>query len=322
MRDERFLIKVVDLYYQAGLSKSAIGKRLRVSRTTVARALERARREGYVRIEIRYPEGWDPTAEARLERKFHLEEAVVAHRREDADMGEQIGSFAADYILRTLHSDMVIALSRGGTLKGMVECLRQEETRLRFLRADRVEVVPIMAASNLPTSVGADERLAYTNYLLEEFARVLRAGSCQLLAPQCVSSPEARQILMEEPSVRAVFDLARRAELAVLGIGAVTPASALVKSGALTLEEIGALKRKGGAGELLSHFLDENGQVVDEALEARMVCLPLEDLRRIPIRVGAAYGREKREAVLSVLRGGYLNVLITDEEIAEYLLEA
>ena len=321
MRDERFLIKVVELYYQDGLSKSEIGKRLHVSRTTVARALTRARNEGIVQIQIHYPEGCDPTMEARLEEKFHLQEAIIAHHREDTPMGEQIGAFASDFILRTLHSDMVIALSRGMTLKGMVECLRSE-VRLRFLKAERVDVAPIMAASNLPSSVGEEQRLAYTNYLLEEFARIIRAGSCQLLTPHCVSTPEARQMLLREPSVRAVFDLARRAELAVLGIGAVTPESTLVKSGALSLEEMMELERRGGVGELLSHVLDAEGRVVDPSLEERMMCLTLEDLKRIPIRLGAAYGKEKQAAVLSILRGGYINVLITDEDAARFLLDA
>ena len=321
MRDERFLIKVVELYYQNGLSKSEIGKRLHVSRTTVARTLSEALNEGYVQIQIHYPEGCDPSLEAQLEEKFHLQEAVIAHRREDLPMGEQIGMLAADFILRMLHSDMVIALSRGTTLKHMVECLRQE-IRLRFLKAERVEVMPIMAASNLPVSVRTDQRLAYTNYLLEEFARIIHAESFQLLAPQCVHSPQTRQMLLQEPSVREVFDMAQRAELAILGIGAVTADSALVKSGALSAEQIKHLKDKGSAGELLSHFLDKDGNIVDPELEERMMCLSLEDLKRIPVRLGAAYGAEKHKAILSVLRGGYINVLITDADTARVLLDA
>lgn len=50
-----------------------------------------------------------------------------------------------------------------------------------------------------------------------------------------------------------------------------------------------------------------------------MICLELEKFKKIPIRVGVAYGMEKADAILSTLRGGYVNVLITDEEVAEFL---
>ena len=47
----------------------------------------------------------------------------------------------------------------------------------------------------------------------------------------------------------------------------------------------------------------------------------LEEFKKIPIRVGVAYGLDKKEAILGVLRGGYVNVLITDEKVANYLIE-
>ena len=53
-----------------------------------------------------------------------------------------------------------------------------------------------------------------------------------------------------------------------------------------------------------------------------MISLDLDDLKKIPIRVGVAYGMEKKDAILSVLKGKLINVLITDEAFAKYLNEA
>ena len=56
LREERFIIKVVEMHYKQGLSQQEIGKKLNVSRTTISRALAQAKKQGYVQIKINYPE--------------------------------------------------------------------------------------------------------------------------------------------------------------------------------------------------------------------------------------------------------------------------
>ena len=48
LREERFIIKVVEMHYKQGLSQQEIGKKLNVSRTTISRALAQAKKQGYV----------------------------------------------------------------------------------------------------------------------------------------------------------------------------------------------------------------------------------------------------------------------------------
>ena len=43
--DDRFLMKIVDMYYKQDMSQEKIAKRLNVSRTTISRALARAMKE-------------------------------------------------------------------------------------------------------------------------------------------------------------------------------------------------------------------------------------------------------------------------------------
>ncbi len=81
------------------------------------------------------------------------------------------------------------------------------------------------------------------------------------------------------------------------------------------------LQKKGGTGEILSHVVDKDGKLVKDEFEEHLLSLDLEEFKKIPIRVGVAYGLDKKEAILGVLRGGYVNVLITDEKVANYLIE-
>ena len=60
---------------------------------------------------------------------------------------------------------------------------------------------------------------------------------------------------------------------------------------------------------------------VRSGLDDRVIGLSLEELCRIPMKIGLAGGDNKVEALWGALRGGYINVLITDELTARNLLD-
>lgn len=320
MREERFIIKVVEMHYKQGMSQQEIGKKLNVSRTTISRVLAQAKREGYVQIKINYPENSAINLEGALEQKFGLKEAVIASAQKEAELKDEIAFYASDYLLRTLKNHMTVALTRGVTLQNMVEYLSRD-VRLKFLKTDDVNVVPLMAATNISVSAPKSYRMAYSNYLIEEVARIINGNSYQMLAPQYVTSPEAKDVFMKEESIREVFDLAKLADIAVVGIGTLDQNSALINAELIPLEEFQRLQSMGGIGEILSHVVDKDGNLMKDQFEQHLISLDLEDFKKIPIRVGVAYGIEKKEAILGILRGGYINVLITDEKVAKYLTE-
>ena len=163
--------------------------------------------------------------------------------------------------------------------------------------------------------------MAYSNYLIEEVARIFRANSYQMLAPQYVSGAEAKQYFMQEDSIKEVFDLAKNADIAVAGIGTLNHNSALINAELIQMEEFERLQKMGGTGEILSHVVDRDGNLIKDRFEDHLMSLDLEDFKKIPVRVGVAYGIEKKDSILGVLRGGYINVLITDEEVAQYLAD-
>lgn len=320
MREERFIIKVVEMHYKQGLSQQEIGRKLNVSRTTISRTLAQARREGYVLIKINYPEGSAINLEETLEKKFQLKEAVIASAQAEKELKEEIAFYASDYLLRTLKNHMTVALTRGVTLQNMVEYLGKD-VRLKFLKTDDVNVVPLMAATNISISAPKSFRMAYSNYLIEEVARIINGNSYQMLAPQYVTSPEAKEVFLNEKSIKEIFNLAKHADIAVVGIGTLDHNSALINAELIPFKEFQRLQEKGGTGEILSHVVDKNGHLIKDQFERHLISLDLEDFKKIPIRVGVAYGIDKKDAILGVLRGGYINVLITDEQVAKYLIE-
>jgi lsr operon transcriptional repressor len=71
----------------------------------------------------------------------------------------------------------------------------------------------------------------------------------------------------------------------------------------------------------LCHFIDKEGNLVDSNIESRLLTTPLDKLRSLKNVIGVAAGDEKVDAIKAVLKGGYIDVLITDESTALKLLE-
>ena len=73
-------------------------------------------------------------------------------------------------------------------------------------------------------------------------------------------------------------------------------------------------------GDVLCHFVDAQGRVVDHPVNERVVAVGLEDLRRVPKIVLAAGGKRKADAIRAALLATRARVLITDETAARALL--
>ena len=75
--EQRLLVKVSKMYYEAGLSQDDIILRLNLSRSKISRLLQQARDEGIVQITVVTPKHLFSDLENRLEKQFGLHEALV-----------------------------------------------------------------------------------------------------------------------------------------------------------------------------------------------------------------------------------------------------
>ena len=72
-------------------------------------------------------------------------------------------------------------------------------------------------------------------------------------------------------------------------------------------------------GDIGLRYLCGNGKLVDTALDARVIGIELEQLKRVPRAIAVAGGPGKAEAIHAALVGGWINCLITDIYTAERL---
>jgi lsr operon transcriptional repressor len=102
-----------------------------------------------------------------------------------------------------------------------------------------------------------------------------------------------------------------------------TPAAdaTIVQMGYLAADDVRQLHDRGVVGDILGQFFDSDGQVVSLPIHDRRIGIELSELASIPKVVGVAGGLHKAEAILGALRGGFLDVLVTNELVALRLLE-
>lgn len=127
--------------------------------------------------------------------------------------------------------------------------------------------------------------------------------------------------LKKETAIQRIAKMALISDFTVVGIGGVDTNATIIKNAILTPDDYLLLKKQGAVGDILSHFIDINGNLVDTDLEKRLMSPALTDIEKYNNVVGVAGGAHKIEAIYAVLTGKYLDVLITDEDTASAILE-
>lgn len=318
-KDDRFLMKVADMYYNDGLSQEIIADKLNVSRTTISRALTRAKKAGYIKIILDFPSVSSVDIEKQLEQKYHIQEAAVALTDQTDDPVYEVAKTAARYLARVLKSDMIIGLTWGRTMKQLIDAFENEQLG-KTLKIKGVQVVPFLG-TNAPDAEEYDIiRLTYSSLLSSKLSELIRGINYSLPAPMYVQNPELKKLLLQEPEIARTLEKARQCQVALFSIGDLSDQSAIGCLSDSVSETLQDLKEKGGIGETLGRVFDKNGNTVESGFNDRIIGLSLDDLKKIPNRVCIIYDNYKVPAVKTALKTGLVNVLITDDNIAEQLL--
>lgn len=310
-RDDSALIaEVARLYYYEDLTQDQIGEVLGLSRQKVSRLLHRAKEEGIVQIRVLGAQEDTKVLEERLRERFNLRDVRVAatFARDTDTVTKRIAQVAASYLRSIIEPHTSLGVAYGKTLFAMVP----------FLVARPVpgfQVVQIMGGyGKLKGDVVAVE-------LARALAQSFGGSVVYLLAPAFAKDPEARNALLQDERIARVLELARRVDIALVGIGGVTSSSTLLDTGDIYPYEVDELVAKKAVGNICGNFYDVEGREVPTQADSRRISLTLQDLKRIPKVIGVAGGEGKLKPILGALRGGYINILITDDVTASALLE-
>lgn len=305
---QRQMYSVLVLHFIEGVKQSEIAEKLNLSHTKVNRMIAAGRKAGMVKISISSPFQRLVDMENDVTQRFGLKQSVVTPTVSDNPETtlQMVGRVAANHLLETLRDGDVIAITGGKAVSAVVENLEAER---RF----DVRVVPL---------TGGVQGKHYTdvNHLATQLADKL-GGTAQLVhAPLFAEDEQQRDLLMNVASIREVFDLARQATVALVGIGSVqAPGSGYYDLLPDPARGGQALVDAGIAGEFLAHLIKADGSLAEIDLNSRVVALDPADLANCPTIIGVAAGSLKAGPVAATLAGRFLTSLVVDEEIARAL---
>jgi len=307
----RLIHKVLSLYYDTDATQSDIARQLGISTPKVNRLLQQARRQGMVQISLHTPFQQLFDLEKRLEETFHIPEVVVlpSSTGDTQALLSALGMVAARYLLEHLQDGDVIAIGGGTTVQAIVEAVNPQ-------RAYRVDVVPVVG--------GVQGRVTTdVNFLAAQLAERLGGQAFQLHSPVFAESSQQRQALMNMRPIKDILNIARQANIALLGIGTVDPeASRFVQFTALSAEEMKQIADLyHGIGEILAIIYNQTGKPCAQPYADRVVGLTIDELQAVPLRIGVAGSLSKAAAIQGALCGGYFHTLITDETAAQGVME-
>jgi DNA-binding transcriptional regulator LsrR (DeoR family) len=307
--DLYLLSKVSTLYYLRDLTQQEIADRLRISRPTVSRLLKEARSQGIVQISIAPPRGLHLELESLLEERFGLGEALVVdvESEKTAELFRQIGAAAAGYLSRTIQPGESIGLAWGATLNAMVQAMPFQPT-------EGVRVVQILGG------IGPPDSEEYVTGLVRRLAQALSGAAVLLPAPGVVATVAVRNVLRDDPHVRAALRHLDTLDTVYLGIGSLKSNPVLNDGHSLPRGTYEKLVARGAVGDIALRFFNAKGDTVRTSLDDRVLGITAEQLHNVSRVVAVAGGPKKVDAIHSALHTDIIDVLITDQRTAKALV--
>lgn len=311
------LAAVAFYYYVQGQSQSDIAARIGVTRSAVSRMLTAAREQGVIRFQVLFPYNRVESLERAIIDRFAATspcEVIVtaaAGGIERDSRGDllSIGRAAAVWLESNIRDDMVVALSFGDTIQAMVD-------GAFFPSQHRVRVVQMAGEMSYEVHRSGHDTV-------RDFARKLGAAQHEYFsAPAIAESVEAAESLRRTSQVQRSLDLSRNADIAIVGIGQFGSGSSqrFFEAAHATSEELAEARKKGAVGQMCGRLYNREGAPVDIAIDRRVLSIDLPELKQIRSKVAVAGGAAKGPATAAAIRGGYIDHLIIDEELARAVL--
>ena len=301
------LVRASQLYYEEGLNQSDIAKILNISRPTVSRLIEEAKRTGIVEIIVHDPIRKDPDYSNQLRNRLNIRDVIVVNGTYEYDKALKRCCQAGIQLLDTIiMNNQTIGIAWGAVPMLISEMIEERQS----YNVTVVQMVGCLGSGN-PNVDGHE--------LAINLSKKLGATYANIYAPIYVQSELVRDYLLAEPQIEATLRKAMHTDLIISGIGSIDTNSSISRSGYWNDKDIEELISLGAVGHLLGRPYDINGKPISRAGHY-VVGAPLEAMKGVDWSIGIAVSKDRASATLGAIKGGYINTLITDKSLAEELI--
>ena len=302
-------VRAAWLHYAGGYTQADVAKKLGVTNLKAHRLITRANKDGLVKIFIDGEVSQCVAMENTLATVYGLDYCGVVPDLEESGLPlRALGTAGAQYLKRLLESSDTpsIGIGHGRTLAACVNYLPKTPA------LDKT-IVSLLGGFSRTFSANPHD-------VIYSLARKTDATAYVMPVPFYVNTMQSKKIVLEQFGIAEVLELARNTALKVVGIGSVDNDASLVSSVMVESSEMEEVRSIGGVGEILGHFYNEHGVLVETDLSDRTMGLASNDLIDTNI-LAVAGGSSKIRAISAILKSGLLSGLITDECSARALIK-
>ncbi len=293
------LTEIAVSYYQDGATQEEISKKYTISRAKVGRLLKQARDEGIVEITVKYHPVFSAKIEQRLIERFGVRRALIAlDQPNDEAQRQQVAGLVSNYLTSTLKNGMVVTVGQGRNVSAV---------------AHHVGVITPRDCKFVCSIGGIHPRGGMFNadHICRQLAKKYGGSAETLYAPAYAENPEQKRVFMQNSTVKQTLDLARKADIALVGIGDMSENSYMVELGWFTPEEgVQSRLNQGVVGDFAGHdFFDVHGRIANTVMNDRVIGLGIDEFRPIAEVIAIAAENSKPLALLGALRTGAIDVI-------------
>jgi len=309
-QENELLTEIAVAYYEHEQTQEAIAKRFGISRIKVGRLLKKARTEGIVEISVKYHPIFSSKIEQQFVNAFGIKRALIAiDHQDEEEQRRQVASLVTNYLSSVLKNGMAIAVGQGRNVAAI---------------ASHIGVFPEKQCKFICGIGGTlrDGELIDADHISRNLARKFNATSETLYAPAYVENRELKKAFLQNRVIKETLERARKADIALVGLGDMNDNSYMVQLGWFTPQEIiNASINQGAIGEIAGYgFFDIQGRAVDTVMNDRVIGLSIEELKNIPCVIAIASENTKAMAILGALRTGVIDIIATSASNARTVL--
>jgi len=139
-------------------------------------------------------------------------------------------------------------------------------------------------------------------------------------SPGMAQTEDEYQVFVNQKSIRDALTLANSADIKVVSIGTMEENYNGPLLGEKRVDDIEywELKGRNAVGEVLAHFFDKEGNIIEHSITRRSVVADIPTKRGKVVAVSG--GEYKIEAIKGALKGKLVDVLVTDYDTCMALL--
>ncbi len=295
------------LYYVGGMTQDQIATEMGVSRQRAQRLVSRAMAEGLIQVRLNHKIGACLALESELTARFGLTRCRVVPGLGQADPNRAIGPAAAMELERFLRmtDPLVVALGTGRALRSMVDAITPMD-------AEQHRLVSLIG------NIAPDGSASYFDVVMRISDKV-RAPHYPMPVPVISPTPEENAAFHALAPVKKVVDLARAADVILVGVGQMSADAPLRADGFVTPSELIEMQAAGAVGEVAGWVYDSHGNYLDFGTNRRTGGVRVEPNLPRPC-LGIAAGASKVAAIAGALKARIINGLVTDDLTARALL--